>query len=94
MATGEHERILALAKSAFEAEKSGLWKIDPETASEIHGERCEALWQELRRQVSEAGAGSIPSRPSRAELELQWKKEFVAKLRERLPDLVSEAIEA
>lgn len=88
-----HDRILALAKSALDAEVSPLWKTDMDTAVEVHAERCEALWDELRRQVCEVGADNIASLPSRIELERQWRKEFVDLLRKRLPELISEAVE-
>lgn len=88
-----HERILSLAKSALEAEESPLWGTDIEQAAEIHAERCDALWQELYRQVRETEADNISTMPSRGELERQWKKEFVGRLRKNLPKLVSEAIE-
>lgn len=49
--TLDHLHLLELARRALDAESGPLWRSDPEEANERHGAACDALWDELRRQV-------------------------------------------
>lgn len=56
----DHTRLLALARAAMQArDDAKLWKLTPEEAAEIHGAHCDALWDELERQVVVAD-GRVP----------------------------------
>lgn len=55
----DHMHILALARSAIEAESGPLWRKDPTEAVEIHAAACSAVWDELRRQI-DAQDGRVP----------------------------------
>lgn len=54
-----HLHLLALARAALDANHGPLWKKDPEEAMAHHGACCDALWDELRRQVDEQD-GKVP----------------------------------
>jgi hypothetical protein len=54
-------RILRLAHAAFRAERSRLWKSDMGAALAAHGEACEALWDELERQLTARNAITDPA---------------------------------
>ena len=56
----DHEHLLALAKRCFVAETGPLWRSRPDEAIEVHSDACDALWEELRRQV-ELADGKIPT---------------------------------
>lgn len=47
----DHMHLLALARRAFDAEQGPLWRDNPEAAVDRHGAACDALWDELQRQV-------------------------------------------
>ena len=67
----DHIALLALARRAIDAERGPLWKTAPDEACEIHGTACDAVWDELRRQVDMA-AGRVPDleHPSVKQLKL------------------------
>ena len=56
----DHLHLLALAKRCFAAETGTLWRTSPEDAVDAHSSACDALWEELRRQV-ELADGKIPT---------------------------------
>ena len=56
---GDHAHLLALAKRCFAAETGAIWRTSPEDAVDVHSAACDALWEELRRQV-ELADGKIP----------------------------------
>lgn len=55
----DHLHLLALARRAISANTGALWKADPEEACAIHGAACDALWDELHRQI-DAQDGKVP----------------------------------
>ncbi|AGT09087.1 hypothetical protein [Paracoccus aminophilus] len=55
----DHMHLLALARRALDAEPGPIWKTDPEEAVKRHGAVCNAVWDELRRQI-EAQDGKVP----------------------------------
>lgn len=55
----DHLHLLALARRAIASEAGPLWKTDSEEAMAQHGAACDALWDELRRQV-DLQDGKIP----------------------------------
>lgn len=55
----DHLHLLALARRAVDAEAGPLWRNDPEEACDRHGAACDALWDELRRQV-DLQDGKVP----------------------------------
>lgn len=55
----DHLHLLALARRAIEAEAGPLWRKDPEEAFNRHGAACDALWDELRRQI-DLQDGKVP----------------------------------
>jgi hypothetical protein len=53
MSVPEHNLILELARVALWArDDAAAWKRDAEAAYETHTEACNALWEELERQVT------------------------------------------
>lgn len=50
-ASRDHQRILDLAHEALQRRDSPLWRMDVEKAAQHHGEACDALWEELERQI-------------------------------------------
>jgi hypothetical protein len=67
----DHLTLLALAKAAIAAEQGPLWKTDVEAAADVHGAACNAVWDELRRQI-DISEGRIPviEHPGRKQLAL------------------------
>lgn len=55
----DHMALLSLAQAAIAAEVSPLWKTAPEKACDTHGAACNALWDELRRQI-DISEGKVP----------------------------------
>jgi hypothetical protein len=51
--------LLSLARCAINAEAGPLWKKDVEEAVTIYGAACDALWNELRRQL-DVQDGKVP----------------------------------
>lgn len=54
-----HLALLALARRAIDAESGPLWKQNPAEACDRHGASCDAVWDELRRQIDEQD-GKVP----------------------------------
>lgn len=89
----DHMTLLALAKAAFRAEDSAMWKLDTESAFEAHGDACDALWNELRRQCgaySDLPPVDLPLSPQKQMVRI--RKEAFQMLKSRLPDLIEEAL--
>jgi hypothetical protein len=56
----DHLHLLALARAALAArDDKRMWKERPRHACEIHASACDAVWDELERQVQIA-AGIVP----------------------------------
>ncbi|MEH7827626.1 hypothetical protein [Gemmobacter denitrificans] len=55
----DHMHLLALARTAIAAEQGPIWRKDPEEAVGIHSEACNALWEDLRRQI-DIQDGKVP----------------------------------
>lgn len=56
----DHLHLLALARAAIKARDDGaLWKRSLREAVETHGAACDAVWDELERQVTIAD-GAVP----------------------------------
>lgn len=55
----DHMALLALARRAIDAEAGALWKTDPQEACDRHAVACDALWDELRRQI-DLQDGKVP----------------------------------
>jgi len=55
----DHLMLLALARQAVAAEEGPLWKSDVQEALAVHGDACDALWSELRRQL-DVQDGKVP----------------------------------
>jgi hypothetical protein len=74
-------RLLALAKRAVDAETGRAWTTSTMEAVERHGAACDALWQELRRQI-EVQDGNVPTleHPSvqKRKLAYRMRKDIVA----------------
>lgn len=88
----DHMTLLALAKAAFRAEDSAM-KLDMEAAFEAHGDACDALWNELRRQCgaySDLPPVDLPLSPQKQMVRI--RKEAFQMLKARLPDLIEEAL--
>jgi hypothetical protein len=81
-----HARILDLASAAFAAEAA----IRDEAGLETHGDRCDDLWAELRRQCEGRVAGALPETPEQIEREVA--REVRDRLRRALPDLIASAL--
>ncbi len=77
----DHMHLLALARAAIDAEQGVTWKTSPSEAVERHGAACDALWDELRRQI-DLQDGKIPviEHPSvkQKQLALRMRREIVA----------------
>lgn len=77
----DHVRLLALARAAFSFESGSEWKTDVLSASDKLGAACDAVWNELRRQV-DLKDGIIPTleHPSRQAQKLakRMRSEIVA----------------
>lgn len=54
-----HMALLALARRAIDAEAGPLWRTDPQEACARHAAACDALWEELRRQI-DLQDGKVP----------------------------------
>lgn len=56
----DHLHLLALARAAIKArDDRAAWKCNWEVAMETHGAACDAVWDELERQVTIAD-GAVP----------------------------------
>lgn len=55
----DHLALLSLARRAIELKESPLWKTKIEEACDLHSAACDALWDELHRQV-DVQDGKVP----------------------------------
>ncbi len=88
----DHTTILALAKRCFDAESGKAWKFDAAAAIEVHGAACDALWDELRRQV-EIADGKIPVIEHPSVKQIAFARRMRSELIARLQDITSAAID-
>jgi uncharacterized protein with FMN-binding domain len=78
----DHMALLAIAKAAFAArDDRHNWRKNPDLAAENHGVHCDALWDELERQVT-IQDGKIPTidapeRKRRKQI-AEWRREVVS----------------
>lgn len=85
----DHMAILTLAKAALQArDDRTAWGKSIACAAEIHGSACDAVWDELERQVS-LQDGLIPV----AELPLVKQRRMVMNLRSEIVNTALRAIE-
>lgn len=90
----DHLLILALAKDALAAESSKLWGVNSEEACVRHGEACDRVWVELKRQLQIYSdvVALEPVIPSARQITQSLREQAVARLKERLPEMIAEAI--
>jgi hypothetical protein len=78
----DHLRLLQLADAAFRARDARtLWRENPQAAAEEHGFHCDALWDELGRQLADQhGAVQVLEHPSvkRRKMVANMRREIVA----------------
>lgn len=78
----DHLHLLALARAAIKARDDGpLWRKSPRLACEVHGAACDAVWDELERQVTIAdGAVPVLEHPSATKVRraAQMRGEIIA----------------
>ncbi len=86
----DHLRILSLAKSALQArDNRALWKASILHAAEEHGAACNALWDEVERQVTlQDGRVPVLEHPSarHARMLRQMRSEIVSVVQDSLMD--------
>lgn len=86
----DHLHLLALARSALKArDNKTLWTRHWNAAVETHGAACDAVWDELERQVTIAdGAVPVLEHPSatKARRSAQMRGEIVAAVQNALTD--------
>lgn len=90
----DHQRLLELAQAAFLArDNRALWRQNNMKAAEEHGFYCDALWEELTRQI-EAQSGKIPvlEHPSvkRRKMVANMRREIVATAQAAIHDALDE----
>ena len=83
------DHVLSLAKAAFVARDSTLWRTNIEAASEVYGDACEAVWAELERLVQ---AGNVRPAVTRASIQKTVAKATLEHIQRRLPDIVSDLL--
>jgi hypothetical protein len=89
----DHRLLLSLAKDVFDHEDGPLWHRNAELAAEKHGERCDRLWGELRRQLAARNEIDLPDIPPPiADQAFGIRLEFKRRLTEAMPDLIEQAI--
>lgn len=78
----DHLHLLALARAAIKArDDRALWRKSPEHACEVHMQSCDAVWDELERQVTIAdGAVPVLEHPSATKVRraAQMRGEIIA----------------
>lgn len=78
----DHLHLLALARAAIKArDDRALWRKSPRLACEVHAESCDAVWDELERQVTIAdGAVLVLEHPSATKVRraAQMRGEIIA----------------
>jgi hypothetical protein len=89
------ERILRLAAAERAARDSTMWRTDLYGAFEVHGAAVDALhvalYAELGRRIDIGAPIEKPKKPADP---IKVAKQHILKtLRERLPDLISEALD-
>jgi hypothetical protein len=84
----DHLHLLALARAAIKArDDKTLWKRSLREAVETHASACDAVWDELERQVTIAdGAVPVLEHPSAT------KKRRAAQMRGEIIDAVQNAL--
>lgn len=91
----DHERILQLGRRARDLADGPSWKFNTGDAVEAHGEACEAMWDEIYRQLDNRNAEGLPvvapKMPPDPRKEI--KKQIIARLKAELPDMVSHIID-
>lgn len=90
--TSDHVVILALAKEAIKLQDSPMWNMNPDGAAQAHGEACDRVWAELQRQLGAHDVPDIPTPPSPHKQMLSVRNEVLKRLKERLPEMIEEAI--
>lgn len=89
----DHMHLLTLARAAIDAEHGITWKTSPSEAVEIHGSACDALWDELRRQVAMQDGGiPVIEHPSvkQKKLALRMRREIVATVQNAITDALED----
>lgn len=90
----DHLHLLALARAAIKArDDKTLWAKGWETAVEIHGAACDAVWDELERQVTIAdGAVPVIEHPSATKVRraAQMRGEIIASVQHALSDVLDD----
>ena len=89
----DHLQLLALARAALAArDDKTLWKRDADAAIQTHSAACDAVWDELERQVQIAdGAVPVLEHPSATKVRraAQMRAEIIAAVQ----NAVEEALE-
>ena len=88
-----HMHLLALARAAIDAESGIKWTTSPSEAIERHGSACDALWEELRRQVAaQDGAVPVLEHPSvqQKRLALRMRREIVATVQNAITEALDD----
>lgn len=90
----DHLHLLALARAAIKArDDKTLWRKSPELACEVHAESCNAVWDELERQVTIAdGAVPVLEHPSATKIRraAQMRGEIIAAVQHALSDVLDD----
>ena len=89
----DHLRLLSLARAALLArDNRALWRASIEHAAEEHGAACDALWDEIERQVTiQDGRVPVAELPSAKHKRMvrQMRSEIVAVVQDALTDALS-----
>lgn len=92
--TPDHLHILALARRALTArDDKQTWKRSWKDAVDTHGAACDALWDELERQVTIAdGAVPVLERPAATQKRraAQMRSEIIATVNHALTDALDD----
>jgi len=90
----DHLHLLALARAAIKArDDKTLWTRDWNAAVEAHGAACDAVWDELERQVTIAdGAVPVLEHPSATKVRraAQMRGEIIAAVQHALSDVLDD----
>lgn len=89
----DHMRLLALARAALTArDNRALWRASIRHAAEEHGAACDALWDEIERQVTvQDGRVPVLEHPAAKHKRMvrQMRSEIVAVVQDALTDALS-----
>lgn len=89
----DHLRLLTLAKAAFKARNDRtLWRQNIERAADEHGTACDALWDELERQVDEQD-GKIPVLEHPSATKIRRARQIRAEIVNACRDAISETMD-